>query len=90
MATGSRYKMISIPAALDTVLAHTPVLGVERVPLQAALGRMLADTVTARDALPPFPASIKVCGVRCAVCCVACRSAAALGTTATGRQRKSP
>lgn len=57
----ARYKMISIPEALDTVLQHTPVLGSETVPLQAALGRILAATVTAKDALPPFPASIKVC-----------------------------
>lgn len=55
----SRYKMISIPEALDTVLQHTPVLGTETVPLQAALGRVLAAAVTATDALPPFPASIK-------------------------------
>lgn len=56
----ARYKMISIPEALHTVLQHTPVLATETVPLQAALGRVLAGTVTARDALPPFPASIKV------------------------------
>lgn len=57
----ARYKMISIPEALDTALQHTPVLGTETVSLQAALGRILAATVTAKDALPPFPASIKVC-----------------------------
>lgn len=57
----ARYKMISIPEALSTVLQHTPVLPPEDVPLQAALGRVLAATVTAKDALPPFPASIKVC-----------------------------
>jgi gephyrin len=53
--------MISIPEAMDTALQHTPVLGAETVPLHAALGRVLAQTVHARDALPPFPASIKVC-----------------------------
>lgn len=58
----SRYKMISIPEALDTVLQHTPVLATETVPLQAALRRVLAAAVTSRDALPPFPASIKVRG----------------------------
>lgn len=52
--------MISMPEALDTVLQHTPVLGAETVSLQAALGRILAGSVTARDNLPPFPASIKV------------------------------
>lgn len=57
----ARYKMISIPEALDTVLQNTPVLQTETVPLQAALGRILAAAVTAKDALPPFPASIKVC-----------------------------
>lgn len=57
----ARYKMISIPEALETVLQHTPVLDTETVPLQAALGRILGHTVTARDDLPPFPASIKVC-----------------------------
>lgn len=56
----SRYKMISIPEALDTVLQYTPVLATETVPLQAALGHVLAAAVTSRDALPPFPASIKV------------------------------
>lgn len=59
----ARYKMISIPEAQATVLQHTPVLESETVPLSAALGRVLADTVTARDNLPPFPASIMVrCG----------------------------
>jgi len=52
--------MIGIPEAQDTVLEHTPVLASEQVPLQEALGRVLADTVTATDDLPPFPASIKV------------------------------
>jgi gephyrin len=52
--------MISIPEAQATVLAHTPVLGIEAVPLAEAVGRTLARGVTARDSLPPFPASIKV------------------------------
>jgi hypothetical protein len=56
----ARYKMISIPEAQATVLQHTPVLESEQVPLAAALGRVLAETVTARDNLPPFPASIMV------------------------------
>lgn len=55
----ARYRMISIPEAQATVLEHTPVLAPEEVPLAGALGRVLAQTVTARDALPPFPASIK-------------------------------
>lgn len=56
----ARYKMISIPEALSTVLQHTPVLEAETVSLQGALGRILAAPVTAKDDLPPFPASIKV------------------------------
>jgi hypothetical protein len=56
----ARYKMISIPEAQATVLQHTPVLESETVPLGSALGRVLAKTVTARDNLPPFPASIMV------------------------------
>lgn len=60
MATASRYKMISIPEAQAAVLQHTPVLAAEEVPLLGAVGRVLARAVTARDSLPPFPASIKV------------------------------
>ncbi|KAI8470687.1 MAG: molybdopterin biosynthesis protein [Monoraphidium minutum] len=57
--TASQYKMISIPEAQATVLAHAPVLGPEEVALSAAVGRVLAEDVRARDSLPPFPASIK-------------------------------
>lgn len=56
----SRYKMISIPEAQGIVLQHTPVLEKEVIPLHAGVGRVLAETVTARDNLPPFPASIMV------------------------------
>lgn len=56
----AQYKMISIPEAVATALQHTPVLGAERVALADAVGRVLAAPVTARDSLPPFPASIKV------------------------------
>ena len=56
----SQYKMISIPEAVETVLQHTPVLTPEDVPLgPSALGRVLAAPIAARDALSPFPASIK-------------------------------
>jgi gephyrin len=55
----SQYKMISIPEAVATVLEHTPLLPAETVPLSAALGRVLASAVAAKEALPPFPASIK-------------------------------
>lgn len=56
----ARYKMISIPEAQTTVLQHTPVLGTDTISLNAAVGRVLAETVTAKDNLPPFPASIMV------------------------------
>lgn len=56
----ARYKMISIPDAQSIVLQHTPVLGKETIPLHAGVGRILAETVTAKDNLPPFPASIMV------------------------------
>ena len=55
----SNYAMIPIPQAQRTVLDHTWVLPPETVPLMHALGRTLAAPVVARDALPPFPASIK-------------------------------
>lgn len=51
--------MIPIPTAQAIVLEHTPVLGYEEVALAAALGRTLAQDVTAPDSVPPFPASIK-------------------------------
>lgn len=57
---GSRWPMILIPDALEIVLQHTRTLSTERVSIADALGRVLAQTVTAPDALPPFPASIKV------------------------------
>lgn len=56
----SAFPMIPIPDAQRIVLEQTRVLGVEEVGVGAAFGRVLASTVTASDALPPFPASIKV------------------------------
>lgn len=56
--------MIPIPEALQLTLAQVPPPGperTERVSLTDALGRVLAQAVTAPDSLPPFPASIKVC-----------------------------
>ncbi len=57
---GSQWPMILIPEAQRLVLQHTRTLPTERVPVAAALGRVLAQAVTAPDPLPPFPASIKV------------------------------
>ena len=68
--------MISIPEATATVLQHTPVLDTEIVSLSSGLGRVLAETVTAKDNLPPFPASIKVHthGSSLHKCCCCCCS----------------
>lgn len=64
----ARYKMISIPEAQSIVLQRTPVLEKETVPLHSGVDRILAETVTAKDNLPPFPASIMV-GLSCDVYC---------------------
>lgn len=53
----SRYEMITPDAALETVLAHTPLLGSEMVALTAARDRVLAEDVVAPFDLPPFAAS---------------------------------
>ena len=54
------YKMVSIPfaqqAALDAVSSPLPPVA---VPLQQALGRVLAEDLVAMSPLPPFAASIK-------------------------------
>jgi molybdopterin molybdotransferase len=49
--------MIPVDAALDIVLKHTPILGAEEVPLTEALGRVLAEDVSADADLPPFDRS---------------------------------
>ena len=51
--------MISVDEAQRIVLSHCDNLGTEEVAFNKALGRVLAEDVFARDALPPFPASIK-------------------------------
>lgn len=56
--------MLPIPVAQDIVLSHCPgPLEAETVSLAEVEGRITAESVTARDDLPPFPASIKVCHV---------------------------
>lgn len=45
---------LTVMEALTAVLAGVPVLPAERVPLLAALGRVLAEPVVAYDSLPPF------------------------------------
>ena len=37
------------------------MLDIDSVPYTAAMGRVLAEDIVAKDPLPPFPASIKVC-----------------------------
>ncbi len=46
--------MLPVSAALEIVLAHTPVLASEDVALPHALGRVLAEDVAADSDLPPF------------------------------------
>lgn len=53
-------KMISVGEALDIVLKVSQRLPPVVVPLHHALGKVLAQDVTAPDPLPPYPASIKV------------------------------
>ncbi|XP_041352423.1 gephyrin-like isoform X2 [Gigantopelta aegis] len=55
----SPYPIISVEEALNIVLDSAPVLDIEQVTLKDCLGRNLAEDVFAKDALPPFPASIK-------------------------------
>ena len=49
--------MIPVAEALDHLFALADLLPVETVPLRAACGRVLAETVAARRTQPPFAAS---------------------------------
>lgn len=49
--------MLTVEEALARVLARVPTNATERVPLQSARGRVLAETVTARVDLPPWAGS---------------------------------
>ncbi|CAM6129634.1 unnamed protein product [Calypogeia fissa] len=51
--------MLSVQDALHIVLSHAPRLAPISVPLQQALGSILAEDLTAPDPLPPYPASVK-------------------------------
>ena len=55
----SSFPMIPIPSALEIVLQNTSTLDEEQIHFMAAVGRVVSSPVTARDSLPPFPASIK-------------------------------
>src|SRR5690242_21933656 len=49
--------VISVEEALDRILSRVAVLGDERVPLTAALHRVLAEDVDSPRDMPPWPAS---------------------------------
>jgi molybdopterin molybdotransferase len=49
--------VIPVEKALEIVLAHTPSLATEEVPLGDAVGRVLAEDVTADVDMPPFDRS---------------------------------
>lgn len=49
--------MLRVQEAREVILRHAPPRRVERVPLEQALGLIVADDVTAEEALPPFPRS---------------------------------
>jgi len=56
----SPYPMISVEEAQSIVLAHCKALKPVWTTLDdVQLGSVLAADVSAKDALPPFPASIK-------------------------------
>jgi molybdopterin biosynthesis enzyme len=59
MPIESPYPLVSIEHALNTILAHSSVLGTERVPLIQALDCVLAEDVFAPASVPPFPAAAK-------------------------------
>lgn len=58
--THSPYPLVSVIDAQQVVERESATLPAEEVDLSRAAGRVLAETVTAKDDLPPFPASIKV------------------------------
>jgi molybdopterin molybdotransferase len=47
-------ELIDIETARRIVLEHARTLGTEEVPLRRALGRVLAEDVESREAIPPF------------------------------------
>lgn len=59
MSTESSYSMLDVPVALAIVLAEAQPLAPRSVPLSQAAGLLLAETIAAHDALPPFAASVK-------------------------------
>lgn len=55
----SPYPLVQVNDAVTTVLEEAKPCGIELVNYKDALHRILAEDVFAKDALPPFPASIK-------------------------------
>jgi molybdopterin molybdotransferase len=53
----SAYPLVEADQASALVLEHTPVLGVEHVPVADAAGRVLAEDLVATGPLPAFPSS---------------------------------
>jgi molybdopterin molybdotransferase len=53
----SPYPMVSVDQAIEVILQNVALLGTEIVPLDRAIGRVLAETVYAADDMPPFVAS---------------------------------
>ncbi len=49
--------LLSVEAARDLVLAAATPTGTERARVDEALGRVVAEVVTARTSLPPWPNS---------------------------------
>lgn len=54
MEQSERYALLSVEDARDRILGGLTPLGVERVPLAAALGRVLAEDVVAGEDIPPL------------------------------------
>jgi len=50
----SPYPMVAIEEAIAIVLAHTPVLETEEIPIGDAVGRVLAERIISADDMPPF------------------------------------
>jgi molybdopterin molybdotransferase len=53
----SLYPMVAVDDAIELVLARATVLAPEEVAVDDAFGRVLAETVSAADDMPPFVAS---------------------------------
>ena len=57
MTTPTTSGLLSVEAARDAVLAVSEPVGTERIATADSLGRVTAETVTARVSLPPWPNS---------------------------------